>query len=352
MSLSFNLIRWPLRLVLLSTLLLMGGIAGATDCGTQVAMKGKDGKVLHARQFDDGSIAVRAPLAVNPDGGPASYTVGDHGFTYIANGLDAWRDGKRETCDGTCMRAFRAAEAVAFAAGTAEFCVFGMEVETIKPGQSRTPCPGGAVVGNGRGRLVPGENLPTVVSGTVQAYRSTTALQHIVSGQRRYLNSETLPIAVTPRVDLLGHVVWVGGAGMHGTYAILGDKGPAFGEGSIALHQLVREGSVTPQKPGPIPAAKRCTDGELALNPPFESRPDGGWSDRCKAGYTAKGDADVRAYVSIDHDLDFVILGKATFERKANVIQTEVTTASIEGVARDGGYVDVAIRRMLACLKN
>jgi hypothetical protein len=177
-------------------------------------------------------------------------------------------------------------------------------------------------------------------------------LQHIVSGQRRYLNSETLPIAVTPRVDLLGHVVWVGGSGMHGTYAILGDKGPAFGEGSIALHQLVREGSVTPQRPGPIPAAKRCIDGELALKPPFESRPDGGKSDRCKAGYTAKSDADVRAYVGIDRDLDFVILGNATLERKGNAIQTEVTVASIEGVARAGGYDDDAIRRMIACLKN
>ncbi|MGE4049561.1 MAG: hypothetical protein AB7F38_00725 [Piscinibacter sp.] len=341
-----------MTLVLLPALLLMGGIAGATDCGTQVAMKGKDGKMLRARQFDDGSIVVRAPLAVNPDGGPASYTVGDHGFTYMANGLDAWRNGKRETCDGTCTRAFKVAEAAGFAAGTAEFCVFGMEVEPLKPNQERTLCPAGAVVGNGRGRLVLGEMLQTVGSGNVQAYRSTTSLQHIVSGQRRYLNSETIPIAVTPRVDLLGHIVWVGGAGMHGTYAIVGDKGPAFGEGSIALHQLVREGSVTSQQPGPIPAAKRCIDGEMALKPPFESRPDGGRSDRCKAGYTAKSDADVRAYVGIDHDLDFVIMGKATLERKANVIQTEVTITSIEGIARAGGYDDDAIRRMIACLKD
>lgn len=352
MSLCCNPIRSLLTPVWLPALLLIGGMAGATDCGTPVAMKGKDDKVLRARQFDDGSIAVRARLAVNPDGGPASYTVGDHGFTYIANGLDAWRDGKRETCDSTCVRAFRAAEAAAFAAGTAEFCVFGMEVEPLKPGQERTPCPEGGLVGNGRGRLVLGEMLPTVANGTVQAYRSTTSLQHIVNGQRRYLNSEALPIAVTPRVDLLGHVVWVGGSGMHGTYAILGDKGPAFGEGSIALHQLVREGRVSSQQPGPIAAAKRCTSVELGLKAPFESRPDGGKSDRCRPGYAAKSDTDVRAYAGVDQDLDFVILGKATLERKGNVIQSEVTAASIQGVAQAGGYDDDAIRRMIACLKD
>jgi hypothetical protein len=250
------------------------------------------------------------------------------------------------------MQAFRKAEAAAFAVGTAEFCVFAVEVETINPGQALTRCPGGAVIGNGRGRLVLGESLPTVAGGTVQSYRSTTSLQHIVGGQRRYLSSETLPIAVTPRSDLLGHVVWVGGSGMHGTFAMLGDTGPAFGEGSIALHQLVRDGRVTPQQPGPIPAAKRCTDGELALKPPFQSKPDGGRDDRCRTGYIAQTDADVRAYAGIDRHIDFVIFGKATLERKANVIQSEVTSASIERVARAGGYDEAAIRRMTACLKD
>ena len=65
-------------------------VGAAESCGTPGTIRGKAGDHfvdLKTRVFADGSIAVRAPLAVNPDGGPGSYTMGDHGFTYIANGL-------------------------------------------------------------------------------------------------------------------------------------------------------------------------------------------------------------------------------------------------------------------------
>jgi hypothetical protein len=65
----------------------------AEDCGKADTIEGTtDARLvsLKARYFDDGSIAVRARLSVNPDGGAGSYTVDDHGFTYIANGLSIW----------------------------------------------------------------------------------------------------------------------------------------------------------------------------------------------------------------------------------------------------------------------
>lgn len=330
-----------------------GGADAAESCGTPGILKGKKGDAvieLKARLFADGSIAVRAPLAVNPDGGPGSYTVGDHGFTYIANGLARWRNGGRETCDSACAASFKAAEKVGFAKGTEEFCVFAMAVEPVEPGKAKVPCTRGEVVGNGKGRLVLGEVLPAIGGGTVQAYASTTSLQHVVGGRRVYLNSETLPIAVTPSADLLGRAVWVGGVGMNPTFAVVGDAGPAFGEGSIALHQLLRRGAVARQSVGPIPLDKRCQAGETGLTAPFQSRPDGGPADRCRAGYTVKTGSDVRAYSGIHQPIDFVILGAAAFERKGNTIQSEVTTDAIQQLAVTAGYTDDKIKQMISCL--
>jgi hypothetical protein len=322
------------------------------DCGSPLTLQGKDGKSLRARQFSDGSIAVRAPLAVNPDGGAASYTVGDHGFTYIANGLARWRNGMRETCDAACSSAFKAAEADGFREGTEEFCVFAMEVAPVTAGQKLIDCQSGKVVGNGKGRPALGKVLTTLTDQPLQTYLSTTSLQHLVEGKPRQLDSEAIPMTVTPRADLLGHVVWVAGAGMTDTFALMGDVGPAFGEGSIALHQLLRTGAVTAQRPGPIPAAARCGAGELALKPPFESRPDGGKNDRCNAGSSsARTDSDVRAYAGLGVDLDFVVLGKAELVRKGSLVQTEVNRASIDAAARDKGYDSARLQQMLACLK-
>lgn len=326
---------------------------GASDgtCGEPITMKGKDGAILKARQFKDGSLAVRAPLAVNPDGGPGSYTVGDHGFTYIANGLDRWRHGARETCDRACAASFKLAEKAGFAKGTEEFCVFAMEVEALQSGMAPTKCTNGLVIGNGKGRPVTGVMLDTVTGDKVRAYLSTTSLRHLVNGIPTYLNAEALPIAVTPRSDLLGKVVWVAGNGMHGTFALIGDKGPAFGEGSIALHQLLRTGSATPQKSGPIPAGGRCIPEEIGLQPPFESRPNDP-KDRCKPGYKAHSDSDIRAYAGIQSSLDFVIIGPASFERTGNTIKMEVTPDTISGMASKAGYSADMLEHLRSCLAD
>lgn len=341
-----------IKFMLLASAVLPIATYAQTDCGKPGVILGKinDQKVqLKTREFPDGSIAVRAPLAVNPDGGPASYTRGDHGFTYIANGLALWRNGKRETCDSACSASFKTAEISGFAAGTNEFCVFAMEVETLKPNQSKTTCKDGYIIGNGKGRPVLGEMLESVTGEKIQAYVSTTSLQHSVSGKSVQLNSETLPIAVSPRVDLLGKVLWVRNSNAKSAFAIIGDKGPAFGEGSIALHQLLRQGSIQPQKVGPIPADQRCQASEINLLPPFQSRPDSK-KDQCRNGYVAKSDSDIRAYDGVADFLDFVILGSAEFPRTGNVIKTEVTPASINALAEQSGYTAEKIDHMISCL--
>src|SRR5689334_19105861 len=72
----------------------------------------------HHLNFPDGSIAMRTPLAVNPDGAAASYVPGDHGYTYIANGVNLREHGTKVSCSGAngsrCRTAWVKAEAGAF----------------------------------------------------------------------------------------------------------------------------------------------------------------------------------------------------------------------------------------------
>lgn len=350
----------PLLTALLAVLppLLVPLDAGARpDCGTPGTMtvKGVDGSgttKTATRVFADGSIAVRARLAVNPDGGAASYTVGDTGFTYIANGLDRWSGGKTTSCQaGGCRPDFLKAEQMGFGPGSPAFCVYAIEVDPFTEGGSRTGCGLGKwVVGNGLGKPKPGPVVEGLSGQPVQAYRSMTSVTHLVDGETRYLDAEALPIAVAPAREYLGKLVWVGGAGFTPTLALIGDRGPAFGEGSIALHQLLRTGTVTRQKPGPIPRDQRCGPGELGLKPPFVSRPDGGVTDRCRPGHMPTTSSDVRAYQGIDAVLDYVILGQAALPRKGMAMQEEVSLQSMAAAA--AGYTPERIQQMLACLPN
>jgi hypothetical protein len=330
--------------------------AGAqTDCGTPGTMKVKtaDGRgttLTATRVFADGSVAVRARLAVNPDGGAASYTVGDAGFTYIANGLDRWSGGSTSSCQaGGCRPDFLRAEAMAFGPGSPAFCVYAIEVDPFTEGGSRTACgPGKWVVGNGLGKPRLGPVLEGLSGQPVQTYRSMTSVTHRVGGETRYLDAEALPIAVAPAREYMGKLVWVGGAGFTPTLALIGDRGPAFGEGSIALHQLLRTGAITRQKPGPIPLDQRCGPGESGLQPPFVSRPGGRSADRCRTGHKPTTPADVRAYQGIDATLDYVILGQAALPRKGMAMQEEVSLQSMAAAA--AAYPPDRIRQMLACL--
>jgi hypothetical protein len=336
------------------------GYAFATsDCGRPGTIVGKDGDnkvLLKTRVFPDGSIAVQARLMVNPDGGPSSYTFHDHGFTYVANGLALWRNGEREACGIKCINDFKDAENAGFSKGTPEFCVFAMVVEPF-PGRQRVTCRNGFVIGNEKGRLALSSKLESVTGDQIQPYRSATSLQHLIGNKAEYLDSEAIPIAVTPTRDLLGKIVVVGGGGesgiggRDGVAAIIGDSGPAFGEGSIALHQLLRYGSVKAQKPGPIAADGRCQAAELSLEPPFLSKPDGRAADRCRSGYKAKTVSDIRAYEGFDEKISFVILGKASMPMKGAVIQQQITPSAIYSSIERAGYSNESIAKMRRCLE-
>ena len=133
----------------------------AADCGVPGTMKiktpdGQSTMQAATRVFADGSIAVRARLAVNPDGATASYTVGDGGFTYIANGLDRWQGGATRSCQsGGCRADFLQTERQGFGPGSPAFCVYALEVEPSRRAAASRPAgrarPSSATGWGGRG---------------------------------------------------------------------------------------------------------------------------------------------------------------------------------------------------------
>jgi hypothetical protein len=328
---------------------------GASDCGKPgtILVKSADGKTnVHAvtREFLDGSIAVRARLAVNPDGALASYTVGDAGFTYISNGMDRWKNGVKISCQKeSCRSDFLLAENAGFSPGSPAFCKYAIEVDPYVQGGHVVSCgPGRSVIGDGKGKPKLGAQIKGVSGELIQTYLSTTSVRHLVAGQPQYLDSAVLPIAVTPRADLLGKVAWVGGRNMMSALALIGDIGPAFGEGSIALHQLLRWGKITPQQPGPIPVEMRCSNAELAIRAPFQSYPDAK-NDRCRPGYKPRAKSDIRAYLSIEQPLDFVVLGKTGMLKPGSrLVRQELSTQALTEAATE--YSVEEIHQMLSCL--
>lgn len=178
--------------------------------------------------FPDHSILMRTQLAVNPDGAAASYTPGDHGYTYITNGVNLHERGKKVSCSDSantarCREQWNLAEAGAFGVGTPEFCVFAMDVEPITKGSQTTSCETDDryIVGNGKGRPKAGKQITTVSGGTLTSYSSTTTLTHTVKGEVAYVDSAAIPGLVVPRSrsDLIGSLAWVRFGGQE-TFAI------------------------------------------------------------------------------------------------------------------------------------
>lgn len=311
--------------------------------------------------FPDRSIAMRTRLAVNPDGAAASYTPGDHGYTYIQNGVNLILGKRTVGCSapenqGRCRQDWSRAEAGSFGPGTPEFCVFAMEVEPVIGGRPTVPCgpddSSRQMVGNGKGRPKPGPAVPAFAGSSKPTYLSTTTLRHTQDGRAVYVDSSVIPGLVVPRSrrDLVGAVVWVR-YGENQGFAIVNDTGPRFGEGTVALHRLLTNGAVGPAQPiGPIPTSMRCSPGETGLQPPFVSKPDLGLSDRCRAGRTPRGPSDIRAYRGIEGGVVSMILLGVKPPMRGFLALEELTTDRLRNLAIEAGYTVDRLEQMAACL--
>ncbi|TPW31805.1 hypothetical protein FJU08_08700 [Martelella alba] len=333
-------------------------VAVSLSSGGSMAI-GCDDKPYNGK-FADGSLIMTTRMNVNPDGTSASYTVGDHGYTYIANGVNLHLDGKKIACsikekNRLCRKRWIEAERADFLAGSPEFCVFALEVEPIIPGTKLEECEekdagGRYIVGNGKGRPKLGKLVPHSINGDVQTYVSTTALTHIVDGKVVSIDAATVPGLVVPKgkSSLLGSVAWVR-YGDHSVFAIVTDIGPGFGEGSIALHEMLRYGALQSKRPiGPISREQRCTKAETNLKAPYQSRPDYGDDDKCRKGHKPKGGTDIRAYGGIKSGVTSIILPLKP-EMNGRTVRANLNTLSLREIADTAGYSEEKLRQMAAC---
>lgn len=153
----------------------------------------------------------------------------------------------------------------------------------------------------------------------------------------------------TTRPELVGAVAWVRYRNRD-SFAIVGDTGPAFGEGSVALHQMLRHGTIGPAQPvGPIPLEQRCRSAETSLKLPFQSRPDVS-GDRCRPGGTPQGATDIRAYGGIDERaVDSVILAGVKPPMQGSTATGAVTPAVLEALASAAGFTRARLAAMADC---
>lgn len=330
----------------------LSGTAGAA-CPQQESLAN-----VQAHVFSDGSIAMATPLAVNPDGAQRSYSMGDHGFTYIVNGVDLWDGKNRLSCQDAvrriiCRQKWLEAESKGFAKGTAQFYSYAIEGEAMDGGTLKPFKKGAFLLGDGVGRPRVSGNEKTVTGNDLAVYRSMTALTHEIESKTAYLDSSSIPTLVSPRTSSvsIGQVAWLRMSdNSPGIFAVVGDIGPKFGEASIALHQLLRDGKLTHQDLGPMPKEARCGAAEKALRPPFNAGLDVK-NDTCKkTNDHPTGGADIRAYTGIGTPVEVLILGAARLPVSGNRVTGEVTLARLEQVATDAGYTPEKLQEMAGCL--
>lgn len=308
-------------------------------------------------RFSDGSFGFQSHLKVNPDGGKASYTLGDHGYTYISNGVSKRSWGTWTSCEplaANCGNLFKEAEVGAFGPGTQEFCAFALEVEPIPPKTATQECgKGRKIIGNGKGRPILGsDQLDTVDGKKTRYYKSMTHLNQWIDGKALSVDSITIPMIVVPtgNGEMLGRIAYVSHGGKS-TFAVVGDTGPNLGEGSIALHELLRYGELqTPPPIGPIKIEDRCGPVEKGVKPPYSVRPDVR-NDICKSNQKMRGAADIRGYANIPNGVTTIVLGKARLPmRSATVVGETITLNSIKKAFDDAGYTTEILNRMARCL--
>jgi hypothetical protein len=229
-----------------------------------------------AFRFEGGFVAVIREMRVDSDGSPVAYHPRNIGTTHLCNGLDPVIDGKRVTDKGRatspCFAVVqKAIEAEWDPARSPEFFIYGFVASGPKWGGASAGKP---IPVQGSGDPAPGFFISTTA-------RQVPGAAELPESQR-YLNADLIPYVVVPRKLVTngplrpGGLAWVWNPGKgHTAPAVMGDVQSAFGEGSVALAQLVESGKLDPLSPavlggaGPVPAPYVRSGGKvkLARNP-------------------------------------------------------------------------------------
>ncbi|NWK94689.1 hypothetical protein DM806_03210 [Sphingobium lactosutens] len=313
-----------------------------TSVGTAQSAKRCPGVENGLRDFGD-AIATSGVLKVNGDGAQAAYTPDNAGYIYLANGMNIIENGRSMECKeqrlSLCNRLFAEAVQKKFVVGSQEFCLFAIEVASLgENALSKCPDRDGFIVGNGKGAPKKGRSVRNIQGGISETYISTTAMQHMKSGTRAQLDALTVPALVAPKArgNLLGALVLLRYENRE-AFAIVGDTGPAFTEGSIALHQMLRYGELKPPSPpGIIAAEERCRAAEIAIQPPYMSRGDNGRDDQCRMDGKAQGPANVRAWGNIGtvkSPVQIIVFPKLRVPMNGRLATVELTADYIQHLA-------------------
>ena len=231
-----------------------------------------------AYRFDSGYVAVINEMRVDSDGSPLAYHPLNLGTTHLCNGLDPVINGNRVSdkrrATSPCFAAVEKAIQVEWdPVRSPEFFIYGF----VAPSTGRNwggPSGGKSIPIQGAADPAPGFFISTTASQVPGAAG--------LPESRRYLNADAIPYVVVPAKLVTGGSLRHGGlawvwnpAKGHTSPAVVGDVQSAFGEGSVALAQLVESGQLNPLSPallkstGPVPAPYVRANGKVSvsLNP-------------------------------------------------------------------------------------
>lgn len=260
------------------------------------------------------AIIIKQDMRVNADGASTAYEVNGHGSSYLCDGLTARHQGKWIThspCGDLVSEAIERAtienDVLHFSADGPQLCIFGFHVEG---GQANVSgCSHVAVGGGHAGAKAPLKSIQASDT-TLQYFVSSTSLRNRnVDVTERYIDSEQIPFIVVPgkwqyeQVSLRDYAYVYSPTklninqealnGPRGSFAIVADTGPRgkFGEGSIALHQML-------------------VFGELRAPPTYQKVAKGGRHPEQAQifhPYQDRRDGDIRAKSNIDSTLWYIL---------------------------------------------
>ena len=206
-------------------------------------------------RFDGGFVAVIHDMAVDTDGSAYAYHPRDRGTSYLCDGLDPY-DKATHKCESDKTSGSRCFTEVSDAmqadwapSKSGPFCTYGFEAPGI-PAKGTSKKVWGKDFGTG---AIPIQSAADPAPGF---FISTTALSdpnHPEISQRHYLAADTIPYVVVPSrlvgngKDFSWHPTPAWAWNLKTGYespAIVGDTERRFGEGSVALAQILQKNAI------------------------------------------------------------------------------------------------------------
>lgn len=309
------------------------------------------------------AVIVRQDMRVNADGARRAYELQNHGISYLCDGLTA-REGSewitRKPCGSLTTSAIELGKVsnneFHFSDKGPELCIFGFHVEGGKSGIGG--CSGKVVGGGHASAVAPLISVPSP-AGALQYFVSTTSLANRTGDvSKRYIDSEEIPFIVIPgqwqhKQISLGDYAYIYSpgelgikqealTGPRGSFAIVADKGPKgkFGEGSIALHQMLAFGELRP-----APAYQKTANGQRHPEQASIFHP-----------YQDKGDGDIRAKGNIDKEVWYIMFAdsanKSVEQHSFSVGSDGLPQGNVYSEGTNAAALFGGQEHIIACLKD